>query len=130
MQVISLVSEILKTVELRNQNHRFRLFGTLTRGAVWTCMNRVAWALPDLARVLRWGVAQGLIHRAEARRMWFLVRTLVRQAAPLEEDAVFPFVRQEGFVEATHLQVLPGLVRPWQEWATEKIERHSAGQVP
>jgi hypothetical protein len=134
MEVLPLVTEMLVKVEIRNQRHPMRLYGTLARGAVWSCMNRVSWALPDLARVLRWGVARGLIERAEARRMWMLVRMLVEPGAAVvppppsgPPDASVPVGLHGDHGLDTRLHVLHGFARPWQEWATEKINRNQGG---
>jgi len=120
MEVLPLITEMLIKVEIRNQRHPMRLYGTLARGAVWSCLNRVSWAMPDLARVLRWGVGRGLIHRAEARRMWTLMRLLV--GSDVSSDG--PADSGPDPQLHTQLHVLHGLARPWQEWATEKINRN------
>jgi hypothetical protein len=145
MEVLPLITEMLVKVETRNQRHPMRLYGTLARGAVWSCLNRVSWAMPDLARVLRWGASRGLIQRAEARRMWTLMRLLVGADA-ISDDPPEPSWRPDATwsgsspdsvqdpsgssvagpdpVLRTQLHVLHGLARPWQEWATEKINRN------
>ncbi|MBU1243909.1 hypothetical protein KKD52_03290 [Myxococcota bacterium] len=148
MEVLPLITEMLIKVEVRNQHHPMRLYGTLARGAVWSCLNRVSWAMPDLARVLRWGVGRGLINRAEARRMWTLMRLLVGPetssdgppgptSPPWQPDLAWstapavPEADPSGSAGGgpnpqlrTQLHVLHGLARPWQEWATEKINRN------
>ncbi len=110
MQILWTVTELLKTVENRNRKHPYRLYGTLARGAVWSCLNRTTWALPELARVLRWGTRQNLITRTEARRMWHLIRVLV-EMSETEPDPVRTTLQPM----ASHMN------RPWQEWATEKL---------
>jgi len=131
MQVLPLVTELVHHVEVRNQRHPMRLYGTLTRGAVWSCLNHVSWALPDLARILRWGVRRGLIERAEARRLWTLIRMLEASSAtglsgPPETPGPPGRPPSPGGPPGpgTHLHVLHGFSRPWQEWATEKINRN------
>ncbi len=124
MQVLPLVTELLFQVEVRNQQHPMRLYGTLARGGVWSCLNHATWAFPDLARILRWGVGRGLIERAEARRMWTLMRMLEGpQAEPPLPGAPGPGERAPDPALRTQLHVLHGLARPWQEWVTEKINR-------
>ncbi len=121
MQVMPLVIEMLRQVELRNQRHPMRLYGTLARGAVWSCLDKMAWAMPDLARILRWGVERRLIGRAEARRLWRLVHLAVEAGAAAP---VLPSRSPPPAALRTELHVLHGLARPWQEWATEPIERN------
>ena len=121
MPIMPRVTELLHQVELRNQRHPMRLYGTLARGAVWSCLDRMSWAMPDLARILRWGVERRLIGRAEARRLWRLVQLALEpdtSAAPVLPGRSPP---QEAL--RTELHVLHGLARPWQEWATEPLER-------
>lgn len=121
MQVMPLVTEVLRQVELRNQRHPMRLYGTLARGAVWSCLDRTAWAMPDLARVLRWGVQRRLIDRAEARRLWRLVHLALE---PEATSPVLPPRRSPPAALRTELHVSHGLARPWQDWATEPLERN------
>ncbi len=131
MQIMPRIDALLIEWEHRNRRHPMRLYGTLARGAVWTCLNRVSWAMPDLARILRWGVQRQLIEPNEARRMWRMIQTVAEAATTATTAGVSPRTRPgpgpEPRPEAppcTQLHVLHGLARPWQEWPTEKINRN------
>lgn len=136
MHALSLIGQILSRWEQRHQTHSLRLYGTLTRGAVWSCMNRVHWGMTDLRRILLWGVKQGLLEKNEARRLWTLIKMIVNVV-----DAQTPNVVRECVQTTftphlnsehksckkiwhdvlTQLNYSPGVSRPWQEWITEKI---------
>ncbi len=119
MQAMSLIGRILSRLERRNRDHPLRLYGTLVRGAVWACMNREGAPAADLRHILRWGVRRELMDPHEARRLWALVGMLAG-AAPAADGPV----RTAGELR-TRLNRTPGVSRPWQEWATERIERGS-----
>jgi hypothetical protein len=131
MQIMPRIDALLIEWEHRHRRHPMRLYGTLARGAVWTCLNRVSWAMPDLARILRWGIRQRLIEPTEARRMWRLIQLLTEAAGVANPPGVAnhpgaapdPTPRREPPIR-TQLHVLHGLARPWQEWPTEKITRN------
>ena len=124
MQIMPRIDALLIEWEHRNRRHPMRLYGTLARGAVWTCLNRVSWAMPDLARILRWGVQRQLIEHTEARRLWRLIQLITETATAATATGADGPCHRWAPPPRTQLHVLHGLARPWQEWPTEKINRN------
>lgn len=138
MHAMPLICQILSRLEQRNQKHCLRLYGTLARGAVWSCMNRVNWAMDDLRRILLWGVKRGLIEKNEARRLWTLVGMIAEasRTAGHEPDGIAARAQgpppngesgRQGAGAARHdvrtrLNAAGGMSHPWQEWVTERIK--------